>query len=552
MFSFRKSVIAAVAVGMIFTFGACKRGGDGVTAQGLTSSWKVDDVNSLLEYVPEDAPVVFASTRNFSIDSPAMKALLEKSLAVYEKGFDAVAKAGNAADKKAIDAMKGSMASVMLLLKNYPEEAVNWGLQPKGHQDSVVFVTADHFVAHQTVVDGAKLKVKVNELLSGLKIEDQSMFTLKEIGSGDNAWTLLQPGTVPEVDTPIPAFAIHYGKNLVTVTIVDGKSDPDVNALAALLKPAAKGISKDALGKIGNDEIAVGFVDGAKMIDLLKNPSVAALYKAADVDMNDACITDFKGLTANFPKLKISERLLNEGGIEASMTLVIADKGDLKKLQELHSQTVSLKSAKTMASLALNLKLDKAIPFFSDLGKAMDAKQFKCEALQRMTAQALSFQEVAANPDVTKYASALSSINVVVDGFDLKAQKADASIVISGDKLGELMPELSSMLNALGTPIDLKKDEVTNFDLTPLTQWPLVLDMTYSDKDLAIATSGHDVKAMTKLSKSASKNFIDLDLSYSLFSIIFEDMGNAFGSVGYGIAIGTDDEGLRFTITSKL
>ena len=497
MFSFRKSVIAAVAVGMIFTFGACKRGGDGVTAQGLTSSWKVDDVNSLLEYVPEDAPVVFASTRNFSIDSPAMKALLEKSLAVYEKGFDAIAKAGNDndADKKAIDAMKGSMASVMPLLKNYPEEAVNWGLQPKGHQDSVVFVAADHFVAHQTVVDGAKLKVKVNELLSGLKIEDQNAFKLKEIGSGDNAWTLLQPDTVPNVDTPIPAFAIHYGKNLVTVTIVDGKSDPDVNALAALLKPAAKGISKDALGKIGNDEIAVGFVDGAKMID----------------------------------------------------------KGDLKKLQELHSQTVSLKSAKTMASLALNLKLDKAISFFSDLGKAMDAKQFKCEALQRMTAQALSFQEVAANPDVPKYASALSSINVVVDAFDLKAQKADASIVISGDKLGELMPELSSMLTALGTPIDLKKDEVTNFDLTPLTQWPLVLDMTYSDKDLAIATSGHDVKAMTKLSKSASKSFIDLDLSYSLFSIISkEDMGNAFGSVGYGIAIGTDDEGLRFTITSRL
>ena len=552
MFSFRKSVVAAVAVGMIFTFGACKRsGGAGVTAQGLTSSWNIDDVNSLLAYVPEDAPIVIASTRNFSIDSPAVKTLLERSINVYEKGFEAIGKTAGDTDKKALDAMKGSFASVFALIKNYAAESANWGLQANGHQDSVFYVSGDSVVGHSTVVDGDKFKVKMNELLSGLTVAGETKaFKVKEIGSGDNAWTLFQPDTVADVNSPLPSFAFHYGKNLVTFTIVNG--EPDVNTLAALTKPVAKAISKDALGKIGNDDMTVGFVDGVKLIDLLKVPSVAVLYQAAGVDISDVCVTDFKALTSNFPKVKLSARILNDGVLEENATLVFADKADLKKLQNLHSQTVSLKSANTLANIALNVQLDKAIPFLSDLGKAMDAKKYKCEALQRMTAQTLSFQEMAADPDVTKYASAVSSINVVLDAFDFNAKKADASLVISGDKLGELMPEISQMLAALNVPLTLTKDQVSNFDLTSLIQWPVVVDMTYSDKDLAIATSGHDVKAMTKLSKAASKNFFEIGISYSLFSIVSPDLGDAFKSVAYGVAIGTDDEGLRFTITAKL
>ena len=177
----------------------------------------------------------------------------------------------------------------------------------------------------------------------------------------------------------------------------------------------------------------------------------------------------------------------------------------------------------------------------------MSSKNFKCDTLQSLAGQLSSFPELASNPDVTKYASAVSSISAVVDGFDLTTKKVDATVDIHGAKLGELMPEITSMLSALGAAIEIKKDEVTNFDLTPLIQWPVVINMTYTDTDFVVATTEHDVKALAKSSKSATTNFAEVGVSFKILSSI-ADLGDTFNDVSYDFALGTNDDGLRFSM----
>ena len=550
MFSFRKSVIAAMAVGMIFTVGACKRsGGSGVTAQGLTSSWQVEEVNSLLAYVPADAPIVYASTRNIDMNAPQAKALLAKAAAMYDKSFAQLEKSSSSLDedsKKLLETTKKSMESSVALLKNYQTEAPNWGLEPNGRQDSVFYVNNDVVAGHVTVVDGAKLKTKMDAVFSSLMVAGETKaFKNSEIGSGDNAWTLYQPDQVTDPESPLPTIAVRYGKNLVTFVLVNGA--PDVNKLAELTKPAAKGMSKDNLGTIDKEAMAVGFMDSAKIIDLLQLPSVAILMKAAEVEIDATCASEYKALASSFPRVQFSQRILNDGKVQADSTLVFADKAEVKKLQALHSSSVNLKSAKTIVNAAINVQLDKAIPYLSDLSKVVSAKNFKCDTLQSLAGQLSSFPELASNPDVTKYASAVSSISAVVDGFDLTTKKVDATVDINGAKLGELMPEITSMLSALGAAIEIKKDEVTNFDLTPLIQWPVVIKMTYTDTDFVVATTEHDVKALAKSSKSATTNFAEVGVSFKILSSI-ADLGDTFNDVSYDFALGTNDDGLRFSM----
>lgn len=553
MFSFRKSVIAAMAVGMIFTFGACKRDVSGVTAQGVTSSWKVDDVNSLLEYVPADAPIVVATTRNFNIDSPEIKSFLEKALVYQEKTMAQLNTVQDPDAKQMVDAAKKAMESYAALLKDYKNEAVNWGLEPSGRQDSVTYISKTHIVGHATVVDADKLKGKLQALLDGyLSMGESKLFKSKTIGSDDNAWTLYQPDQMPGAELSLPSFVLRFHKNLVTFVVVQG--EPDVNTLADLVKPVAKGLSKDALGKIGKDAAAVGFADNANLVDLLQIPAVKAILNAADIELDDACVPEFKALAANFPRIHFVERLLKDGVMLADSTLVFSDKAELKKLQALHAGSVDLKSAKTLANLSINLQLDKAIPYLSDLSKAVAAKNFKCGMLSDFSRQLSSLPKMASDPDVTKYASAVSSIGVIVDDFNMETKKVDASLMISGDKLGELVPEISQMLSAMSMPVDIKKDEVTKFDLEPMIGWPVSLDMTYGNTDFAMATTGHDVKAMTKLSKTTSTDFVQLGLALKLFStfIMTEADGLPLDDGHYGISFGTNDDGLRLTFSFKM
>ncbi len=560
--NFKKSVVAAAAVCMLFTVGACKKSAENTEASApaalaAAANWNKADVNGLLNYIPAESSVVYASTRNFDINSPELKILLDASLKMIDKSMkmidDQIAQAGDNAEMlNALKASKAQMEESVALVKDYKNVAPQWGLDVDGRTEEVVYVNDGEIVMHMSVVDSKKFESKINAIIDAVKVADESFkIERKTIGEGDNAWTVISIPDMTDAGKAPLAIAVHYGKTLVSAAVAT--PDVTVDELAKVLKPADKAITKDALGKIEDDMLAAGYIDNIRVLNLLVSEDFKPVIENAfDTKLEDVCINDVKDILTAMPRTNMSYRLLKDGSVSMDSTLVLADKAEAAKLAGLHAPSMDVMNAKSLAGLKLNLNLDKTLTYIVDLSAKLGAKNYQCGAISEMTQSIKELTELA-TPEIRSMIAGVSGINLAVNDFVVDEKKIDAVIDITGSAIGTTVPGLLEIAKAaspeLAAMINLKKDEATSIDLTALVNMPLVVNAIYTDTDLVLATAQNDVTAISKNAKSDRKNFMELAVSMALAKLADPNMD--LGDMNYTITLGSNDEGIASSVIMK-
>jgi len=568
---FKKSLIAAAAISMLFTFGACKKSADqntngdsnGQATQAAAlvagSNWNKADVNSLLSYVPADASAYQVSTRNFDIDSPQMAAVFKFTSQYYKNSIESIKQtAPDAADpeRASFDAAIKSVESVLSLIDNYKTESVEWGLDPNMHIDSAAYLANNSLVAIVTLADGEKLKSKISNVFGSLKIVSDNLdIVKKEVGTGDDLWTIYAlKDSIPETQIT-PAIAINITKNLVFAAVVD--ANVTEAELAAFKKPAANPITKDALGTIAANEASIAKVDNSKLIDLANAPAIKALFKAAQSEeiISEACLKESKENFSTFPGVRVSQTIEDDNSMSFKAVLLMNSKDELAKINALHAASPDLLKATSLLGFKLNFDTSKALSYFTDVSSRISSKQYSCNLYTEIANAMKDLPEMLADPQIRGYVDGITGINAALDAVDIKNAKFDGSVNITGTKIGEIIPGVK-LLGASFVPelANLTKDQPLSIDLSAVAGMPLSINAAYTDNDLMVTTAPNDVMALTKLPKNNRRHFVELYMSSDLIDAVgASEVVSIMNGLkfNYTISIGSNEEGIVFDMNYK-
>ncbi len=561
-----KSLVLLTAATLIFAAG-CKKNNATPEAdiaaltQNLDAKWDKADVNALLQFVPEDTALIISSTRQHDIDSPAIKELLKKTLVSFDKSI--------ANSEKKLEGMSEEQKKVVTntlnasklfrpLIADYAGNALEWGLHPKGHMDSVIYLSDKTPVMKMMVVDTAKFQAKAVESFKSLILvladaAKEPMPEAKELKVGNSTWktydlsSYLTPNDSKE--SPFPTLmAVNYDNNIMTLALVHADG---TQVLENLLKPAAKPLSKDKLGKISEDTEAVGYIDNIKLFSVLTN--AIRTIEGADV-FTSACEKEIAALIGQVPTIKFSNDMDSKGVLKSSGTIVLSDKNELKALQDLNIPHIKLGTDQSLATAALNLNVDKGIAWLTSLVDKVSAQKYECEMLNELIPSDLK-SEIASlsSPQFKMFTSAINGINLVLDklnknetgNFDI-----EAAVNVTGPTLGASYALLSSLAGAsapeLAQLLALKPNEVAEKDLSELVSMPLKVNALLTDKDLVLGTATYDVKAISASEHKNDGTMFSFGFTPSLIGMLDPSLADASETANfYEMHIGTDDEGIK-------
>ncbi|MBO4350691.1 MAG: hypothetical protein J6A01_07095 [Proteobacteria bacterium] len=569
-----KAVIV-LAVASLVGLGACKKSekkadGDEVAqsaalmqqdAPAADQKWEKADVNGLLTFVPEDTAFVVASTRLLS-DNP----LMDKVIAYSRKVFE-VSKKTMDIDDPEIQAQKAKCAELFkysdeLLALDLAKMADRLGVDPKFHSDEIAYNLDKTIVIKQSgVVDYKKLSAELDKMM-GLASQCAGVAFPQptEVKTGDAAWRVYDiEKWVASLGEDVPkdangksilpgSLAMNETNGILTVALVDASN---TDALAATLKPAAKALTKDALGNIAPDAYALGYIDNVK---------AAQVLLSLDPSIPDNCKTEISGIVANFPRFNFTYRVDNDGNpLYNDNTLVLTDKAELKKLQELFVAHSDLINDKSLAGLSLNVDIAKSLAYAKGVYDAMVAKNYTCDAVKELQDAVKNVADLGSDPQAAAFINGISNLNVSLENFDMKDPAnlvLDAVVSLEGASVGTTIPMLVG-LAAAGSPelakaLRFVKGEVTDIDLTPMVQMPIKVKAYLNDTQLVVGTETHDVKAVADGKKVDDKAFLRILLDMSLIGKISNEIpANLSIDSKVDGGLGTNADGLTLNWNMK-
>ena len=524
------------AAGLLFTFGACKKdnnGGDnnqvaaGALAKG-DANWKIEEVNGLLSFIPEDSPMVYVTTRNVDFNHPVIQKALAKSAKLSEtiNKLSEIQAENVDEDKKAqIAEMKKFMDEWMPLYKDFKGNAKNFGINPD-HYDAAVYMDGKVIVAKVSVDDGEMLKGKIAPLMDMMKTNG---LNVRE----DGEWMILgMPAEAADDKIPDVKVALNYGKEIVTVAIYT--NDAEFANLGRVLKASDKPLKKDALGKIENNVEGIGYIDNVQAISaFLAGDMRKAVEDILGEPIPANCDPEIKEIVADYPRIKIATRFLDNSRVSFEGTLVMNDKEALKKLADLHTPSLDIVKTDNVMSLKLNVNLGKIVSQVIEMADALSKKTYQCKPLAELTGAAKMVPEMVADPQfamMRNVAEGLSGINMALDSLTLSPEpKFEAIVNITGERTGEVLPPMFMLVGRqvpglTGITMD---GPAVDLDLSELAGMDLKLKALMTKTDLLVATPNYDVAAISKGSSKSSDAFIEFQIGSKFYAIVGEEAAKA-------------------------
>lgn len=564
-----KAVIG-LAVVSLFAVTACKKDPEKTADTGavqqaaplMAKTWDKSVVNGLLEYVPADTTFVSATTRQFSVDSPEMKALFgkfNKLTTDVDKILETEAvKDELGADAEAVKSSINATKSLKDLLSDYPKYAADFGLDPDGHFDSIAYMNGNTMVGKFTVADMEKYRAKVistwDEMFKAAADENDPATKIepKEVTAGGEKWLVYPVKNLRTIDDCsvckiMPnALAVNFGKDIATYALID---ENDTASLEKLLKPVDNSLKADALGKLTDDAWTLGYIDNVKLFQIMTSDAGKALLKDMDItsELTPECSAYYLDIVKTFPKTSFDLRLGNNGNVATSMTVVMNDKAELKKLQNLHAQSLKVANDSSLAAVSFNLNFQNTITYLTEKAASLAASDAKCEDVKNYATMLQEGVKALQDPQVAMFTSGISGLNVALDKFDSATKAFEAVANITGPTVGVTLPLLFNLAKAASPElktIDLKKDEVVAIDLTEMAGMPLKLNAFLNDTDFVAGTAKYDVKAIAGGEKKINNDFISLYVSMTLAALLDANVPDAFRDMAYGISLGTNDDGI--------
>lgn len=208
------------------------------------SGWRPNTPNPLLQYVPQDAPLVLATMRAHTIENPGVQEFM-KELGWKERravqllrdepyGFKNIEYDNHPGDieyeKELIGApspdnpvIEWSHDLLNDLLKDYTSHAAAMGLDPQGKVDAVAYVKDASIVAHISVIDE---KRALNRLMKSLHKYQEIVFNsqryefdFSEQMINDKTWNVLKMDHIQ--NQKALAIAAHTENNILTIAFYD-------------------------------------------------------------------------------------------------------------------------------------------------------------------------------------------------------------------------------------------------------------------------------------------------------------------------------------------
>ncbi len=583
---FKKSLIGAAALSMLFTIGACKKEAapsatdanapanseapanpgdpanpaapaDAATAAAplaapaAPSVWNKAEVNALLAYIPADSTLYGFSTRNFDANSHQMMGLFSFLANYYDNAIKTLkenAPSPTDPDRVSFDAAIKDIEGALALIKDYKSQAADWGLDPDLHHDSVFYLAGTKLVSITSIADGDKFKAKLGTSFTsfGKLLKDAEIVT-KEVGTGDNVWTIYALNEPIDGTQITPAVAFNITKTRVFLSVVS--ADVTEAELAELKNPAANPLTLQTIGTIGDRDASIAKMDNTKFLNLFNSPVIKAILSSAgDELISSACVTETQELFNSFPGVKFTQVLNEDNTMSFRAVILMNAKDELAKLNSLHTPSSDLLKAASLVGLKINLDLNKSLTYFTDVSSRISSKHYACPLYANIASSMKEIPEMLADPQIRAYSDGISGVNFSLDSLDMATQTVQGSVNVTGSKIGEIIPGVKLLASTvLPEFANLNKNQPLAIDLSAAAQMPLKINVAYTDTDLMVTTAPNDVMALTKLPKENRRHFIEFFLSTDLLDAVGgQEVATIMNDLKfkYTIAIGSNEEGI--------
>lgn len=573
--------IAGLAVaGLIFVSG-CKKSEVKVENQSEANAyvaqsikdWNKSEVNSLLKFVPSDVSAVFATTRNFDMNAPQYKGLLELSQKILNLNALSEAADGDA-DLVAFYNAK-YMKDVESILRDYSKMASKFGLDPDGRTDSVLFVDGKNVVIKSTLSSGDKFRAKLTEWIEDaqelMPKNGSVVLTQKELVSDGEKWTvygLSIKGIIPDEPATEYRLGIHVGEHMLTMVV-----DPDAS-VSQYLKTAKTSLELKALGNFDKNSMGIGYVNIPKVTSqIVNNETFKAVYQEIFHELPEqGCLEDAVEIATAFPKVTYDVRFDKERELSVTSTLSIANKDIVKKIQGLEVEHIDLFSKNPLIGLKIGLNTPKAIALGQELIGLFTSKSFKCAGLNSQKFSLPMLYGLFTNDSTTKLvAGNITLFNFALYDIDKSLFNPetednvpsvyDLALNIGGPKIADAMPELiqkfwrvnaTEILQKLGDKNTLGTADLQAKD----GKYKFVT--YYTDTDFVLASEQNAVDKLAVSPKINDHQFIEFTMSGKFLNLMSDSMNdsvkslvNSYEDVSYVISVGANDQGLTGAITYR-
>lgn len=526
-YKIKKTVTLLVAASLLLAFGCNKRGEavfgavQQASAQASADDWDKSIVNDLLKYVPEDSAMVYASTRAIDLDSPAMQAYLKKNERMMRDKSDRLKLVGDVEQTilaQLYDALIG-------LASNYEKAAPDWGLDPKGRADALIYMTEQKVVTKLSVVDGLKVKAKANDLLKSF-----DELSVTEVQVDDQNWMLIHDRRHEAF-----SFALHFGPKILTASLIFDVTK-EKNDLNELLQPAGKPLSKEALGELSAQTAGLGFMDNVKALSLSLNPNsdLAKMLKIVRAGNESALIlSQWLSLVEAFPRIDFEastgenelylDSIIN---INDDEIININDDETVTDLQFLLGQRIGsdthqgsphLGAVKGMRILSKWGNAISQMPYISDKSGFIDTGTGSFDKLPALT-----------HYKRFKCKNNSSSLGVSIEPIDFR-HKIDEEISLSDAHGAEHIDTVELIKNLLGThfkqlkTLKFKKNVISTFAVSELVSMPPILQALRTNNDPSVSNDESiDDSQVSRVRNSAFRDIIKLRSNYSIFKKVEE------------------------------
>ena len=356
------------------------------------TGWQMNTPNALLNYVPNDASLVFATQRNRDIHSKGVLEYLSTASIVLYYELD---------------------KNVRNLLKYYEAIAPLIGLDQNGRLDAVIYIHDNKLVFQITVSDEKKLKDALDNLTNELRSDNVNVWRKQN-------WTFYD---IKEHGHDY-SVATNMQNNIFTVVLsamTDTIPDEVLSVRKNHFEPKA----------ISQDTVLAGYIDYEKMIDFIfslpvltddiDRQNMLEIMRRTDLYNRDeyyntdnytewlkahglpsitdeACIHDFKTMFSSISSSNLTLSLSDSGAAGFQFNIDIKSSDLLRDLNDLKTEHADLDDSNAVLSGYVSLSMDKALKLIQNI--MLPHRDWKCP-----------------------YAEAF--INEIVDEFDIDKWNAD-------------------------------------------------------------------------------------------------------------------------------
>ncbi len=581
MFISKKWLSSILAASLLFGLAGCKKDApksqEEVTQkiQALADGkWDKSDVNALIAFVPEDTPLVLASTREFDMNHPAMKKVMEKSKIVIDELVSMMSKYVPEGEDEEAKLARKMIDDIKAFSSDYSKTLKEYGINPE-RNDSIFYVDGALFVAKLTADDGSKLQAKIDAYAKSIP-----NLLIEEVKSGNDSFVFYGA----KEDGNSIGIYVNYGKNIVTFVInADVKNNaPD---LGRTLKVADKQLLKSKLGKVNSEVAALGYIDNEIVVDkILNSETIREIFGDAEASalFSPECKSDIKAIAAEYPRMNFVERIKGDSEFSTEFNLVIKDKETVKRLKSLHAESVKIAGDNAIISAGLNIDVGKTIAWIKEVATNIGQKEYACKPIKEATQGIGMLPMLLASPKTAQFVSiaeGISGINLSLDDFnfmEITKEKFDsikAIVDVSGPTVGKVLPNALAFAASFSPElagIQPNAENAVKIALPGELGDGFEINAYMTDNDFVIGTKNYDVKAIAKSSRKANPNFLEISLSSKIYNLIF-DAAKASGEVNtdnedikaimkifeslsfkYSFAVGTNDDGLSYSVVTTL